>query len=88
MQAIRTIKLAPTNTRGARIKATAAAGSITVAYDHSLRRDLEANHRAAAEALARKLDWLADGYGHLVTGCLPDGSYAHTFTGRDGRGDI
>jgi hypothetical protein len=86
MQAIRTVKLAPTNTRGARIKATAAAGSITLPYDHSLRHDLEANHRAAAEALVAKMGWNEPGYGGLVTGCLPDGSYCHALTGRGGKG--
>lgn len=86
MQAIRTIKLAPTNTHGARIEATAAAGSITLAYDHSLRHDLESNHRAAAEAFAIKMNWTGDGYGTLVSGCLPDGSYCHVSTGRDGKG--
>jgi hypothetical protein len=86
MQAIRTIKLAPTDTKGARIKATAAAGSVTRSYDHSLRHDLEANHRIAAEALVAKMGWNTDGYGTLVSGCLPDGSYCHVMTGRDGKG--
>ena len=36
MQAIETRYLGPTNTRGSRIKATAAAGSITIHYDDAL----------------------------------------------------
>ena len=86
MQAIRTVKLAPTETKGARIKATAAAGSVILPYNHSLRHDFEANHRAAAEALVAKMEWDADGYGNLASGCLPDGSYCHVLTGRDGKG--
>lgn len=83
MQAIRTVYLCPTNTRGSRIKATAAAGSLTVDYDHAL--DV-ANHRVAAEALIAQLGWAGGGYGSLVSGCLPDGSWAHVLTGRDGKG--
>lgn len=86
MQAIRTVKLPATDTKGARVKATAAAGSVTLPYDHSLRHDLEANHRAAAEAMVAKMSWNADGYGTLVSGCLPDGSYCHVMSGRDGKG--
>lgn len=86
MQAIRTVKLPPTNTLGPRIKATAAAGSVTLGYDHSLRHDLEANHRSAAQALVEKMGWRDAAYGRLVSGCLPDGSYCHVMTGRDGMG--
>jgi len=86
MQAIRTVKLGPTETRDSRIKASAAAGSVTLPYNHSLRHDLEANHRAAAEAFVAKMGWNVDGYGTLVSGCLPDGSYCHVMTGRDGKG--
>ena len=59
MQAIVTKYLSPTNTRGARIKATAhtgQGGSITVPWDYAL--DTSANHRAAALALANKYKWL------------------------------
>lgn len=55
MQAIQTKRLAATNTRGQRIKATAQAGTITIAWDHSV--NYEANHRAAAMAFANKLQW-------------------------------
>lgn len=54
-QAIITKYFGPTNSRGARIKATCQAGSITVPWDFSL--GVDANHDAAAEALATKLDW-------------------------------
>jgi len=56
MQAIVTKYLCPTNTRAARVKATADAGSITAPWDYAL--DTCANHRAAALALANKLKWL------------------------------
>jgi hypothetical protein len=86
MQAIRTVILPATNTRGTRVKATAAAGTTTLAYDHALRFDTEANHRKAAETLIRDLGWIAPSYGTLVSGCLPDGSWCHVLTGRDGKG--
>lgn len=86
MQAIRTTYGRPPGPAGGRLKATAAAGSVTVAYDHALRNDIEANHRHAAEVLIAKLGWNVDGYGSLVSGCLPDGSWAHVLTGRDGKG--
>lgn len=55
MQAI-TIKYLPaTNTKGSRYKATAAAGSITLGYDHGL--DSEGNVRAVVTALVKKLGW-------------------------------
>ncbi len=55
MQAI-TIKYLPaTNSKGSRFKATAAAGSITLGYDHGL--DTEGNVKAAATALLAKLGW-------------------------------
>lgn len=54
-QAIITKFHGPTNVRGSRIKATAAAGSVTVHYDHALNQ--QGNHDAAAKALALKLDW-------------------------------
>ena len=56
MQAIVTKYLGPTNTRGARIKATAQAGATYLSWDYAL--DTSANHRAAAIALANKFKWL------------------------------
>jgi hypothetical protein len=73
-QAIQTKYLGPTNVRGSRIKATAFAGSVIVAYDHSL--NVENNHKAAAKALCDKMGWQVD----LVSGELADGTYAHTMT--------
>jgi hypothetical protein len=55
MQAIKTAYLGPTNVRGSRIKASCAAGSITLHYDDSLNSD--ANHKTAAKALIDKLAW-------------------------------
>ncbi|KMT53045.1 hypothetical protein [Pseudomonas fildesensis] len=61
MQAI-TIKYLPaTHTKGSRFKATAAAGSITLGYDHAL--NTEGNVKAAVSALLAKLGWTeANGY--------------------------
>ena len=54
-QAIETRYLGPTNTKGARIKAIAWAGSIIVPYDHAL--NYEDAHKAAADALIAKMGW-------------------------------
>lgn len=54
-QAIATKYLPATNNRGARIKATAWAGSVTIGYDHAL--STEGAHKAAADALIAKLGW-------------------------------
>ena len=77
MQAIQTKYLCPTNTRGARIKATCAAGSITIDYPHELSG--QAVHRKAAEALVSKLGWDDPHYGGLLGGCLPNGDYCFVF---------
>ncbi len=77
MQAIQTRYLAPTNSRGARIKAWAAAGSITISYPYELSG--QACHRAAAEALVKKLGWDDPHYGGLLGGCLPSGDYSFVF---------
>jgi|GEM_PF-2589540 len=61
MDAIETIYLPATNTRGSRVKAkrvdapSKPANSITVEYDHAL--NSWDNHRAAAEALIGKSGW-------------------------------
>lgn len=75
MQAIHTVGLSPTNTRGARIKATAGAGTCTCPWDHEL--GVEENHLACAMVLISKLGW-EDRTWHI--GCLPDGSYCHVQT--------
>lgn len=80
MQAIVTKYCCPTNTRGARINAKCAAGSITVAYAHEL--DIEGNHVYAAQVLVQKLGWTpANGYALAMhTGCLHTGDYCHVLT--------
>lgn len=55
MQAIRTKYLGPTNTRGARIKATCEAGSLTISYLYHL--STNDMHRKAAFELMEKLGW-------------------------------
>lgn len=67
MQAIVTKYLGPTNSRPARISATADAGRVVVSWDHAL--DIDGNHEAAARMLAEHLGWL-DGY-TMVGGSLP-----------------
>lgn len=74
-QAILAKYLGPTNARGARIKATAQAGSITVPWDHAL--GSEENYARAANALLKKLGWHETmRTSRLCGGQLPDGSYA------------
>lgn len=60
-QAITTKYLGPSARRNSRIQATATAGVVTVAYDQGL--SPEANHTAAAAALAQKFDWPGRWYG-------------------------
>lgn len=67
-QAIVTKYLGPTNYRGARVKATCQAGSVTLAWDDAL--DVNGNHDAAAKALTAKVGWSVRLYG----GSLPDGT--------------
>src|SRR5690349_14549112 len=69
-QAIETKFIGPTNHRGARVKATAEAGSVTVPWNHTI--GIEGNHIAAAKALATKLDWS----GYWVGGGLPGSGFA------------
>lgn len=73
MQAIVTKFIGPTNHRGARVKATAQAGSITIEWDHA--RGIEENHDAAAVALCVKVGWtVAAGHAPtMIRGTLPDG---------------
>lgn len=68
-QSIITYFIAPTNYRGSRIKAKAAGGSsVTLEWDHAM--NPAGNHRAAAKALADKLEWS----GEFVAGSMGDGS--------------
>lgn len=73
MQAITTKYFGPTNTRGSKIKATAAGGSVTISYDHSL--SMEENYKAAAIALCAKFKW----EGNLIIGDLPNGGGVFVF---------
>ncbi len=66
-QAITTKYIGPTNVKGSRVKATAAAGSVTLHWDDSLNPDN--NHTAAALALANKFGWSGRWHG----GGNPDG---------------
>jgi len=70
-QAIVTKFLSPTNTKGTRIKATCAAGSLTLNWEYE--ESSEENHRLAAQKLRDRLGWS----GSLISGCLPDGNYCH-----------
>ncbi len=65
-QAIITKYLAPTETKGARIKAKAFAGSVTIDWDDSI--DVDENHLEAAKLLCAKFEWKNE----LVGGSLPD----------------
>jgi Uncharacterized conserved protein len=67
LQAITTKYLPATNRRGSRIKATAAAGNVTLGYSCAL--NTENNHAVAARALAEKYGWKGQWFG----GGLPDG---------------
>jgi len=69
-QAIRTRYAGPTDTRGARIIATAQAGRVVVPWDYAL--DPAENHAAACAAYANRKGWSGPWHG----GQLPDGSYA------------
>ena len=80
MQAIRTKYIPATNKTASRIKAACRRFcTVTVFYDHAL--SIEGNHKAACAELKKVMakregeHWLAP----MVTGCLPDGSYAHVF---------
>ena len=87
MQSIQTKYLPATDSKGSRIKAKCARGSITIPLDYGLSGD--AIHRAAVMALVlRFLDEdAAKGTPRetnfwnraFVSGSLPDGSMAHVF---------
>ena len=72
MQAIITKYLPPTNTLGARVKATARAGSVTVQCGHDL--SYKENHAFAARSLMEKLTW--DDHSEICgNGGLPTGDH-------------
>lgn len=79
MQAIQVKYLSATNNRGTRLKATAAAGSITKAlYSLDANRAEDQAHEVA-QALVEKLGWTDPAYGRLIGGQLKDGSYVFVF---------
>lgn len=80
MQAIITKFIGPTDTRGARIKATASSGSVTVGYPYELSG--QECHRFAADALCEKLGGRPAGWdsSRLIGGGLPDGTYCFVFS--------
>lgn len=81
MQAITTKYLSATDFLNARIKATCQAGTLTLPWDDAL--DSEANHDAAAIALADKLGWREGWHGDMVRGALPSGNgNVYVFTSR------
>jgi hypothetical protein len=82
MQAIQTKYLSPTNSRGARIKATCAAGSITISYPYELSG--QACHRAAVEALMFNLSWDKNTFPPIVGGQLKNGDYVFVFNNEQG----
>lgn len=69
MQAIETRYLGPTNFRGARIKATCQAGSVTVAYAYESGGS-DAAHDIAARAMIENKGW----FGVWVRGHKADGT--------------
>lgn len=77
MQAIQTKFLCPTNTRGARIKASCAAKSIIIPFDYQAGD--YGSHANAANMLALSLNWIKPHYPGLIGGTLPDGSMAWVF---------
>ena len=71
MQAIVTKYIGPSNHRGSRIKAIAAAGSVTVPFEYGMsHEEHEERHQVAAKALCAKFGWPWD----HISGTLPDGS--------------
>lgn len=74
-QAIVTKYLSPTNTRGARIRASCQAGSIIIPFDFSL--DLNACHLKAVHALLDKLGWKPKA---ISMGWLPSNNAVFVFT--------
>lgn len=80
MKAITTKYIGPTNTRGARIKATDSDGNaVTLSIDYSLNHDQR--HRAAALALVQKMNW----GGEWVGGGTKDGQVYVCITHNDDR---
>ena len=75
MQAIVVKFISATNTKGARLKATAKGGSLTIGYPHDLHN--EDKYRAAALALCDKMKWPSE---TLIEGVLPNGNSVFVFS--------
>ena len=73
MQAIRTKYHGPTNNRGSRISAQCEAGRIFVPYDYAL--NIDGNHKAACDALIKKLGWDNEHYADMVGGVFNGAMY-------------
>lgn len=73
MQAITTKYLGPSNSRGARVKARAERGAVTIPWNHAV--NVAENHRLAAIAALLKWEWS----GRWIGGALPD-STGYAFT--------
>lgn len=76
MQAIETKYIGPTNTKGARIKASCEAGTITIPYPHDAPFGVEGAHLVAARALCQKLEWSPE---HLACGGIPSHKSGYVF---------
>lgn len=75
MKAIITKYHGPTDFKGSRISASDEDGNrVTISYPHELSG--EACHRAAAEALCKKMNWTGD----MIAGSLKN-NYVFVFTG-------
>lgn len=70
-QAIVTKYLGPTDYRGSRIKASAAAGTHTTGYDSGL--NTEENHETAARCLMNKFGWSERN--EIIGGQMRNGDY-------------
>ena len=69
MQTITTKYLSPTDCKGSRFKATHTGGVESVTISRNYAVEAEDNHRAAAHALAKKLNW----QGSYIGGHTKDG---------------
>ena len=76
MQAIVTKFFGPSGKHGARVKATAQAGSMFIAWNNAL--NYEANHRAAALALASRYGWSGQWVGGGLPGTYGDQTWVNT----------
>ena len=68
---ITTKYLGPTNKLGARVKATCQAGNVIMDWDYD--HDQAENHRAAAAALAAKVNW-DENYPDMFGGWIETGA--------------